>query len=886
MKAEGLTPGQILQNPQRLLVPLFQRPYVWSLQSQWEPLWNDITRMADGLLKNFSNPPKPHFLGAVVLQHHQGSLASLSQRIVIDGQQRLTTLQIMIDAVQAEMERVDQKSPASRLRDLIENEAKYRRSEDDRFKLWPTNKDRDAYREVMGAEPPIDYASLKYGDERIPQAHKFFAQKSHEYLNEDGLDKVSIRADALEVALRSLLKVVVIDLDPDEDAQEIFETLNSRGVKLTAADLIKNYIFQQLENTNEDSDQAYEKYWKRFETAFWEEEINAGRLTYSRAAIFLNHFLISRTGEVITAAEVFFRFKKYASEDSGLSTLELLKQIHEAAVIYENYIVLANSANNDLGPIELFLYRCQTMDFEIVKSLVVFLLDPFLPKISPDVVVKSLSHIESWLVRRAIVRTSTKSFTRIMAQLISELLKLDRDNVDVYIEEFLGKQTSDSSYWPDDAHVRDVLRHSRLYKTLPRNRVRMILEALEDDLRGFGRGSSGMGEQRCPRAVLTIEHVMPQKWMDNWPLHPGESEDGRNKKVHVLGNLTLLTSKLNSKVSNGAWLGAEGKLVSLNNRSSLLLNAQIQHLGKDIWNEEKIDQRNEILINRILSIWPVPQGHKVELSPVPASATSYVSISDLMNADFLKSGDVLKPRGKAFDNRFAVVLDDGSLEIDDGKIIDSPSGAASYLRNRNTAGWHFWRLESNGLQLATIREQYRVRFGLIQEETDDEDEEETSSDDLGTTGPEPRGRAAKYLVIWSDYLAKMNQLHPEWSNIRAANAANWQNVEHIKGGTSKFVLVIDKDRLPRCELYISAREMTETLQIFETLKSQRALIEERYGSKLVWDEQEDLLCRRIWSQRQNPVDLEDDSTFHELIDWFFGEHEKFRRAIYPELGVN
>jgi len=434
--------------------------------------------------------------------------------------------------------------------------------------------------------------------------------------------------------------------------------------------------------------------------------------------------------------------------------------------------------------------------------------------------------------------------------------------------------------------VRDVLSHSRLYKSLPRSRVRMILEALEDDSRGFGRESSGMGEQRCPRGVLTIEHILPQKWADNWPLHSGESEDGRNKKVHVLGNLTLLTSKLNSKVSNGAWLGDDGKLASLTSQSSLLINAQIQTLGKDNWDELKIDQRNELLINRILRIWSVPQDHKVELSIVPVSSTSYVSLSDLINAEFLKPGDVLKPRGKDFGSRFAVVLDDGSLEIDDGRIFDSPSGAGSYLRNRSTAGWHFWRLESSGLQLASIREQYRVRFGLIQEETDDDEEDETSSDSPLIIRSEPSGVATKYLVIWSNYLAKMNELHPEWSNIRAANAANWQNVEHMKGGTSKFVLVIDKDKLPKFELYISAREMSETLKIFEGLKNKRAQIEEQYGSKLVWDEQEDLLCRRIWIQRQNQVDLEDDSTFQELVDWFFGVHEKFRSIIYPALGVD
>jgi uncharacterized protein with ParB-like and HNH nuclease domain len=111
MKAEGLTPLQILQNPQRLMVPLFQRPYVWSKESQWEPLWEDIVRIAESLLVNFSNPPKPHFLGAVVLQHRQASISALPQRIIIDGQQRLTTLQVLIDASQAEMERLGHVGP-------------------------------------------------------------------------------------------------------------------------------------------------------------------------------------------------------------------------------------------------------------------------------------------------------------------------------------------------------------------------------------------------------------------------------------------------------------------------------------------------------------------------------------------------------------------------------------------------------------------------------------------------------------------------------------------------------------------------------------------------------------------------------------------------------
>src|SRR6185369_16126325 len=120
------------------------------------------------------------------------------------------------------------------------------------------------------------------------------------------------RAEALERSARDLLQMVVIDLAADENAQEIFETLNARGAQLTAADLIKNFIFQRLLESTDDVENAYQRYWKEFETGFWESEINVGRVRYPRSSIFLNHWLIARTGAEVVAREVFEKFKRYA----------------------------------------------------------------------------------------------------------------------------------------------------------------------------------------------------------------------------------------------------------------------------------------------------------------------------------------------------------------------------------------------------------------------------------------------------------------------------------------------------------------------------------------------------------------------------------------------
>jgi hypothetical protein len=571
----------------------------------------------------------------------------------------------------------------------------------------------------MGASPPIDYANLKHKGERIVEAHKYFSNAAQEYISGE---EMSQKANALEIALKQLLKIVVIDLDADEDAQEIFETLNSRGVKLSAADLIKNFIFQRLEDEGADSDNAYEKYWKRFETAFWETEITSGRLKQPRTAVFLNQFLIARTGDVVTASEVFSKFKDYAS-NCGVQTVELLKAMHDLAEVYELHVSNSQSTNNEIGPIDLFLYRTQAMDVEVIKSLVIYLLDPSLPKIDDQRVVKALTHVESWLVRRSIMRATSKGFNRFIAQMISDLLVRDRSESDEAIESYLASQTAESTYWPDDDQIREQLKDFRIYRSIPRSRTRMILEALEDQARGYTRVRGGVDEQRCTRDSLTIEHVMPQRWEANWPVDDGELPEERTRVIQYLGNLTLLTSKLNSRVSNGPWHGADGKKAAIHAQSSLILNAVIESDYGDVWTVDSIKRRNADLIERLIEIWPTPIGHKSLSAPEDVAQVSYVSILDLVSAGLLEIGESLTSTWSAHTGRTATVRSDGTLEIDTGEVFDSLSGAARrVIGSRTAAGWHFWKQLSTNRQLTEIRDEYRMRYNLITEDEEEESE--------------------------------------------------------------------------------------------------------------------------------------------------------------------
>lgn len=208
-------------------MPLFQQPYVWNEELQWEPLWCDIERVSNTLLKS-PNEATPHFIGAIVIQMQTTKVGDIPEYAVIDGQQRLTTLQILLDALHAQCVQVQALAPAARLEELVENKSAYCKHSDDRYKVWATNRDRPAFNEVMSAPSPVDYDGLEHNQERLVHAHRFFFEQSAEYIQVEGEGRLQDRANALERAVRELLQMVVIELNADENAQEIFEVQQGR----------------------------------------------------------------------------------------------------------------------------------------------------------------------------------------------------------------------------------------------------------------------------------------------------------------------------------------------------------------------------------------------------------------------------------------------------------------------------------------------------------------------------------------------------------------------------------------------------------------------------------------------------------------------------------
>jgi hypothetical protein len=186
-------------------------------------LWSDVTRVAERKLAKPADKQPPHFLGAVVLQQVPNPIGLMQQRTIIDGQQRLTTLQLLLDALRAELVAVGATQPALRIEQLVTNAPAFCAKPEDRFKVWPTNRDRAAFNDVMATAPPVNHDKLKHKGQRMVEAHRFFSEQARQWLTADGTEGSEARASAIDTTLRDLLQMVVIDLATEENAQEIFE---------------------------------------------------------------------------------------------------------------------------------------------------------------------------------------------------------------------------------------------------------------------------------------------------------------------------------------------------------------------------------------------------------------------------------------------------------------------------------------------------------------------------------------------------------------------------------------------------------------------------------------------------------------------------------------
>ena len=340
------------------------------------------------------------------------------------------------------------------------------------------------------------------------------------------------------------------------------------------------------------------------------------------------------------------------------------------------------------------VYRMKANESEVLKPLLIWLHAPerHLSSAVIDGVVKTA---ESWMMRRMILRLSGSDLTRVVADVIRIFTRTPADDLVEGVSTYLSRLEAVSTYWPGDEEVRTSLATEAVYRRFRRGRLRVLLEAIEDDFR------SGTNQPHIPRSGYPIEHVLPQSWQDNWSVEDEAAEIDRAAHIHRLGNLTLLSKSLNSKVSNGPWSAKRDGLVL---HDTLLLNSRLlKSVGEGEWDENQIDARTAVMIDVLLDTWPVPEGHEGKvIDPHNKVKSGWVQVKNLVEAGLIAPGTLLTPRpGGSWKERPATVLADGLLSVD-GRTFETPSGAGKYVKGKVTNGWTFWRLP-DGRKLLDVR---------------------------------------------------------------------------------------------------------------------------------------------------------------------------------------
>ena len=606
MNANKKSLGHIFDPSLRLVVPLFQRPYVWKQEPNWLPLWESIQDVAE---RRLNNAPRPHFLGAIVLDQMKTSTGDIDTRQIIDGQQRMTTFQVVLAALRDRCKVAGDDRYHKAFAKLTTNEVPLSDEADDVFKIWPTNADRTQFRIVMTAESPEKVrtefklkkkTSSGAQDNLIPHAYLYFYDTLSDWLGPSTLPAFTERLKVLWQAIKDDMQVVVIDLDDNDDAQVIFETLNALGTPLLPADLIKNFLFQSADLKKENVEVLYDQYWKPFDqdSSFWREEVRQGRLKRPRIDLFLQHYLTLMKGDEVPATHLFAEFRDLARKRPTITAKDHLKSIHSYGAIFQQFM----SGFSPDSPEGRFFYRLNELDTTTVFPV---LLEVFKRAggIPSDEVRSVLADLESFLVRRMICGLTTKNYNILMRSLIQHLQSKDTFSAKE-VRVFLLGQDAESTRWPKDDEFEKAWLNRPLYDVLTRARVRIVLEALELEM------YTGKTEKITIDSKLTIEHVLPQEWEAHWPLPEGFTVDEATKRrehlLHTIGNLTLVTDKLNPAMSNGSW---PSKKAALSEHSSLAMNRKLIALTE--WGEGSVQTRSNDLLDLAMKIWPRPESAQV-----------------------------------------------------------------------------------------------------------------------------------------------------------------------------------------------------------------------------------------------------------------------------------
>lgn len=566
MKAVDSKISSFIGNSDRVfIIPPFQRNYAWSI-NQCEELFSDIV---DSYNKNNS-----HYIGNIVYYEGINNSASFNEFILIDGQQRITSILLLLLAIHNKLPNDDYNKQAIYNRYLTNSIGPEKR----RVKLKQTENDEDIFDKI------IQNQSLTVDEKKskIYENYHYFLQK---------LDEIEKSIPLLDFYNTiGNLSIVDLNLQIDNDleaVQKIFEKINSTGKPLTTADLIRNYLL--IAQTSDEQLRLYKNYWIKIEEQFVDTELISD---------FAKHYLITKRGDWVEENKMYATFKSYFS-NVDITKEEVLGEMLRLSKFY-NWFKYANSNNSNIN---MMLKELNILKSDDMYGLLLIIFDKLYYS-DINLLSKIVDLLVDFMIRYRIVSLSNGSadlrstLYNLLNKITSEEIELNYDNV----KKVLSNSLSPNGRFPNDEEFKNALQSKvniSYAKALLYKMEYKVTRNIQVDI-----------------DKITIEHILPQTMSDEWKHYLGGEEKSmiiHNTYLNCIGNLAMLSASYNSSNSNKLWTFKKNIL----NECQFILTQDASKY--DAWNENNIKDRNMILSDKAIKLISGPYPREIEYLSIESS---------------------------------------------------------------------------------------------------------------------------------------------------------------------------------------------------------------------------------------------------------------------------
>lgn len=823
----------------RFIIPVYQRNYDWKIEN--------CKQLYDDLIQVIKNNSKTHFFGSIVSVYEPSGRNT--EFLIIDGQQRLTTMSLLFLALYNLLEEKIIISEDESLKDQIYEDFlvdKYQPQEK-RMKLKPIKNDQKAFSKLFNSKD--DYIK----DSNLTINYSYFYER---------IQKQEITIDELFDAI-CRLEIINITLNNEDNPQLIFESLNSTGLDLSEGDKIRNYILMGLPKQKQD--EYYEKYWNCIE-----------KCTKYDVSSFIRDYLSVKQLVIPSQKKVYINFKKYV-EDSSLKIIEILEDLLSYAKRY-NILLCGKTSSKELNSCINRLNRLETTVTRPFFLEVLRLYDE--NQINLNEVTEAFSITESYLFRRTICDLPTNALNKIFLLLNREIMRYDGTDSN-YIEKlkFALLSKKDRARFPNDDDFSLMFTEKPIYQMNSKNKI-YILERLEN----FGTLEDKDIYRHYDEGEYSIEHIMPQHLTPAWIKELGDSyEEIHDTWLHRIANLTL--TAYNSKYSNSTFVEKKTMKNGFED-SGIRLNTYVSK--KDKWTLAELRDRNDYLLKRALDIWAFPS---TNYKPQEKQLDSY-TLDD--EASFLSGRQIAKFVYKGIEQPVvswvemytkvlrALYLEDKTiitkiaLSTDDDLSIHFSTNKRIFKKCDEIGDNVYVQTNTNTQSKLSVLNRLYKLYGMdptdlvfyLRDSNDKEAEKGTRF--------EIRRRNWGYAL---KFIKEENFDNKSFDNVNTSKE-NWINGTFGIGGFA--ICCIANYDFARVDVYFGKTNANENKIAFDNVMLHKLEIESNLGVNLEWDRGDDVK-RSIISYRLENVSIYNENDWLQIAKFHAKWSKKFIDAIVPYL---